>query len=45
MTAMRSFQSLEAGRREKARAEIERIANQEDLSRNLRDIVNRMLKS
>ncbi|MCD1632934.1 aminopeptidase N [Martelella mediterranea] len=45
MTAMRSFQSLEAGRREKARAEIERIAGQEDLSRNLRDIVNRMLKT
>ena len=45
MTAMRSFEALEPGRRKLARAEIERIAEHEDLSRNLRDIVDRMLKS
>ncbi|TNB47005.1 aminopeptidase N [Martelella lutilitoris] len=45
MTAMRSFEALEPQRRALARKAIERIAGHDDLSRNLRDIVDRMLKS
>ncbi|WP_319517167.1 aminopeptidase N [uncultured Martelella sp.] len=45
MTAMRSFEALEPSRRALAREQIERIAAHDDLSRNLRDIVDRMLKS
>nr|WP_272210682.1 aminopeptidase N C-terminal domain-containing protein [Marinicella sp. W31]MDC2876585.1 aminopeptidase N C-terminal domain-containing protein [Marinicella sp. W31] len=45
MTAMRSFEALEPGRRALARKAIKRIASHDDLSRNLRDIVDRMLKS
>lgn len=44
MTAMRSFSALEKTRREKALIELERIASHDDLSRNLRDIIDRMLK-
>ena len=45
MTTMRSFEALEPVRREKARIELERIAGHDDLSRNLRDIIDRMLKT
>ncbi|MBB4121613.1 aminopeptidase N [Martelella radicis] len=45
MTAMRSFEALEPTRQALARRQIERIAAHDDLSRNLRDIVDRMLKS
>ncbi|AJY48196.1 aminopeptidase N [Martelella endophytica] len=45
MTVMRSFEALEVGRQAKARTELERIAGHETLSRNLRDIIDRMLKS
>jgi aminopeptidase N len=42
-TAMRSWRSLEAGRREKARAALVSIAGAGNLSTDLRDIVERML--
>ncbi|MBN9244159.1 MAG: aminopeptidase N [Mesorhizobium sp.] len=42
-TAMRSWRSLEAGRREKARAALLAIAGAENLSTDLRDIVERIL--
>ncbi|WP_176083513.1 aminopeptidase N [Martelella sp. HB161492] len=45
MTSMRSFETLEPIRRARARSAIERIAEADGLSRNLRDIVNRMLKN
>src|SRR5690606_9939209 len=42
-TAMRSWRSLEAGRRDKARATLLSISGTEGLSTDLRDIVERML--
>ncbi|SFB64515.1 aminopeptidase N [Rhizobium sp. NFR07] len=44
LTSMRSFRSLEAGRAEKARAALARIAGTKDLSTDVSDIVGRMLK-
>jgi aminopeptidase N len=40
---MRSWRSLEAGRRDKARATLLSISGTEGLSTDLRDIVERML--
>jgi aminopeptidase N len=44
LTSMRSFRSLEAGRAEKARAALARIAAAKGLSTDVSDIVGRMLK-
>ncbi len=43
LTAMRSWRSLEAGRREKAEQALRRIAARDDLSADVRDIVTRSL--
>jgi len=44
LTALRSWRSLEAGRREKAEAALGRIAAQDKLSADVRDIVTRSLE-
>jgi aminopeptidase N len=43
LTAMRSWRSLEAGRKHKARDALSRIAQDRDLSTDVRDIVERTL--
>ena len=43
LTAMRSWRSLEAGRREKAREALARIASTQSLSADVRDIAERTL--
>jgi aminopeptidase N len=43
LTAMRSWRSLEAKRRDKAQAALERIAQMPELSADVRDIVTRSL--
>jgi aminopeptidase N len=44
LTSMRSYRSLEAGRAEKARAALARVAGTKGLSTDVSDIVERMLK-
>jgi len=43
LTGLRSWRSLEAGRRDKAAATLQRIAGQSELSADVRDIVTRSL--
>jgi aminopeptidase N len=43
LTAMRSWQSLESGRKAKARDALSRIAQDRNLSADVRDIVERTL--